>query len=92
MKTKNEIELLEKQAELYWKDVRHQADDFRAHFKTINWTQLLMIVALSGIYGIADKYWKAEEGETTMGIDQESLKNLLLDLIRIKLEESLENN
>lgn len=92
MKTKSEIELLEKQAELYWKEVGHQADAFRMNFKAMNWTHLLTVATLAGVYGVADKYWKAEEGATTLGVDQESLKNLVLDLIRIKLEESLEEN
>jgi len=91
-KRNNEIELLEKQADLYWKDVCREADDYRESLRNINWQQLLLITALTTIYGVADKYWKVEEGEETLGVSHDSLKNLLLELIRMKLEENLQTN
>jgi len=92
MKTISEIQLLEKQADLYWKDVCREADTYRSSLKGVNWQQLLMITALTTVYGVADNLWKVEEGKETLGVSHDSLKNLLLDLIRMKLEENLQDN
>lgn len=92
MKTISEIQLLEKQADLYWKDVCREADTYRGSLKNVNWQQLLTITALTTVYGVADNIWKVEEGDETLGVSHDSLKNLLLDLIRMKLEENLQDN